>query len=139
MRTQQNVLTRLQTFARHHRILATFLLLFSTSITVYIAWAMSASTRGTIAAEIDLRRGHYTILLYGLPPRDEARYLHTLKDRFGVQSKRVANCIVSQPLLDYADSYNKVIDAALQRKFNRDVFQDTAREVFGERQATDGI
>jgi hypothetical protein len=109
MRTQLNPLPRLKTFARNHKILTAILLLLAVPIATYNAWWLSASTRGKIAAHLDLRRGHYTLLVYGLPAAGEPAYRRVLKDRYEIEWKRVANCTVTPALVNYANSYNEVV------------------------------
>jgi hypothetical protein len=128
MRTRLNPLPRIQTFARNHKILTVFLLLFGAPIATYSAWSVSASTRGKVSAHLDLRRGQYTLLLHGLPMHADPEFRRILKDRYGVDSKRVGYCVTSFPVRAYADSYNEVVAAAIERKFHRDVILDAFRE-----------
>ncbi|HEY2823496.1 MAG TPA: hypothetical protein VGJ06_20800 [Candidatus Acidoferrum sp.] len=122
MQIRHKLKLRLQTFARSHRFLITFLLLASTAIAAEVAWSLSAAECGKLAAQLDIRLGHYTLMLYGLPTSGQPEHLRTLHDRYGVDSKRLAYCTVSRPLINCADSYNAVVFAALRRKFNRDIF-----------------
>jgi hypothetical protein len=91
----------------------------------YWIWSGSAALRGRWIASHDLGHGHYRILAYGLPPAGVAEYRDLLGRRYGVEYRQVALCIVSGPLVSYADAYNGVSVPAIERKFGPDVFRKT--------------
>jgi hypothetical protein len=86
----------------------------------------TAPTRGRLAAHFDVRRGHYVVLTYGLPPEWRPQYAQLLQDRYGIEVRTVALCIVSETLRSYADSYDEVSVAAANHKFGHDVFKECA-------------
>ncbi len=92
------------------------------------AWPATSSLRGRIAARIDLRRGHYKILVYGLPPPDRPEFTRFLRERYGIETEAVASCVVSEPLLSYADAYDELGVAAANDKFGRNVFKESEEE-----------
>ena len=92
------------------------------------AWDASAGLRGTLRAKFDLARGHYAMIAYGLPPGGADEYAHLLKERYGIEFRRIAFCIVSNSIRAYADSYNRVSIAAAQKRFGKTVFEDTWQE-----------
>jgi hypothetical protein len=51
-----------------------------------------------------------------------------LRERYGIEERFVAGCMVDRPLFDYAEAYNTISMSAINRKFGRDVFQETAIE-----------
>jgi hypothetical protein len=89
-------------------------------------WPFPAA-RGRFAAHLDLAVGNYRIMRYGLSIADR-EYTGLLKQRYNIDSKRVAFCIVSRSLVDYADSYNEISEAAANKKFGRDVFSECFQE-----------
>jgi hypothetical protein len=93
-------------------------------VALFPAWSSSAPIRGRWLAQFDVAQGHYRILRYGLPARGSAEYELLLRERYGIESRRVAFCIVSQQLVAYAGSYNAVSTAAIERKFGRDVLKE---------------
>lgn len=99
------------------------LLAFGAIVLLAFAWFESASARGRWVARFDLARGHYVVLGYGLPPRGVVEYKQILQQRYGVEYRQVALCIVSQSLISYADAYDKVSAAAIESKFGQDVFK----------------
>ena len=84
--------------------------------------------RGYLTAEFDLQRGQYAVLAYGLPPFWQREYARLLHERYGVQYRPVAGCLVSQDLVWYVDAYNHVSTAAAGRRFGHDIFKETADE-----------
>jgi hypothetical protein len=91
-----------------------------------LAREYTAPMRGRLAAHFDVWRGHYIVLAYGLPSPWRPRYAQLLRDRYGIEVRTVASCIVSKTLRDYADSYDAVSGAAANQKFRRDVFKESA-------------
>ena len=83
---------------------------------------------GTIAAQIDVIRGWYKHLGYGLPVPWTRRYTSTLRNHYGVESESVANCRVSPYLKRYVRAYNHVSETAANRRFGHDVFRETFAE-----------
>jgi hypothetical protein len=71
-------------------------------------WDYSASARGEIVAQYDVARGHYRVLLYGLPPLGFPEYARIMQERYGIEYLKVAGCVVSSSLMAYAEGYNAV-------------------------------
>lgn len=95
----------------------------------WIAWPWPfAAARGQLAARLDLRMGNYTLVVYGLPPPWGRDYYDLLSQRYGIRVQRVADCIVSQSLVAYANEYDKLSSAAAIRKHGRDIFRECAEE-----------
>jgi hypothetical protein len=119
-------------FIRNHKTLAAavglpacFLLVLALLVNL---WQVSASTRGRLAARHDISRAHYQILGYGLPPPCREKYARLLRERYGIQFRVVAFCVVSESLRSYADAYDDVSSAAATRKFGHDVFKECWEE-----------
>jgi hypothetical protein len=83
--------------------------------------------RGKAAAHLDIARGRYRVLIFGLRRSWEPEYARLLRDRYGVELKPVAGCIVSQGLIWYVDGYDKVSTAAVIRKYGHDIFEESER------------
>ena len=93
-----------------------------------IVWWLSASLRGRIVARFDVARGHYRQLGYGLPSPSRGVYVRLLHERYGIEYRAVAACLVSPELKWYADGYDDVSMAAARQKFGRDVFAECRRD-----------
>ena len=91
-----------------------------------LAREYTAPMRGRLAARFDVWRGHYVVLAYGLPSPWRPRYAQLLRERYSIEVRTVAFCIVSKTLRDYADSYDAVSEAAANQKFGGDVFKESA-------------
>jgi hypothetical protein len=74
---------------------------------------------------VDLLRGHYEILGLGLPAPWHPEYARLLRERYGIQERVVAGCVVSKSLLAYVEGYNSVTMSAANRKFRRDIFHES--------------
>ncbi len=112
---------------RRHKKLTAALILAALLVGPWL-WALSAPIRGNVAARWDLHRGRYEVLTYGLPPRSRAEYARLLKERYGVQLRAVAGCIVNESLRSYASAYNKVTVVAINEKAGHDVFKECSEE-----------
>jgi len=91
-------------------------------------WSASASIRGRIAGRIDVHRGRYQVLGYGLADRSRSEYARCLRERYNIEYRTVAGCIVSDSLVSYVKAYHSVVTEAANRKFGHDVFQECAGE-----------
>jgi hypothetical protein len=86
----------------------------------------TAPMRGRLTAHYDVRRGHYVVLAYGLPSPWRSQYAQLLRERYGVEVRSVALCIVSETLRSYADGYDEVSVDDANHKFGHDVFKECA-------------
>ncbi len=108
----------------HLRMLATIAIVGGLVLLVWI-WDATAAVRGTLEARFDLARGHYAILAYGLPPGGRDEYTRLLKERYGIERRQIALCIVDSSTMAYADSYNHISVPAAQSRFGQDVFENS--------------
>jgi hypothetical protein len=92
------------------------------------AWDASAHIRGQFAARNDISRGHYRILAAGTPAPERAVYVRLMRERYGVEVRIVAGCVVSESLFAYTQGYNAVSREAVERRFGKDVFEATLAE-----------
>jgi hypothetical protein len=121
-----NVVTLRPSVTKHKKVAAViaFMALFGALVEV---WSATMPTRGRMAARFDIRHGHYVLLTYGLPPVGRPEFARLLKQRYGIEVRAVAFCIVSENLRSYADSYDEVSIAAANQKFGHDVFKESAQ------------
>lgn len=87
--------------------------------------------RGKAAAEINVRSGKFTILTYGLRSRGFPRFQRTLQERYGIEVKPVAGCVVSEDLVEFANAFNDVTIEAARRKYGHNVVAEAKREAAG--------
>src|SRR5262249_44501048 len=114
-------------FMRHHRKL-TAVILVAGFLMAWATWELSASIRGQVVARIDIARGKYRVLGFGLPPSWQPEYARLLRERYGIEYRPVAGCIVSESLVSYVHGYTLVSMAAANRKFGHDVFEESAED-----------
>jgi hypothetical protein len=89
-------------------------------------WSLTAPIRGRLAAYRDIRQGRYEVLGYGLPTAWRPEYARCLRERYNINFRPVAGCVVSESLVSYVDAYRSVVDDAVRRKYGRDVFRECA-------------
>jgi len=95
-------------------------------------WPLTASIRGRVAAQIDIRRGRYQLLGYGLPSATRPEYARCLSERYGIQFHAVAGCIVSDSLVAYVNAYDSKLEEDAHRRFGRNVFDECANDADAE-------
>lgn len=88
----------------------------------------ASAQRGRSDARADLRAGRLAIETFGLPPRDRPIYHRLLKERYGIEPRVVAGCIVNDSILGHVRGYNEVMREEIQRRFGANVFERTAEE-----------
>ena len=110
-------------FLRNHKIYLSIVGIVFALCAADVLWSSSATWRGRLAAHMDLRRGHYIVLAYGLPPLGAPGYARILKEQYAIEFHYVDYCTVSTTLRAYADGYNELSGAAAKRKFGDDVFE----------------
>lgn len=119
--TVDNLLRRIRAFRGAAGVLVL-------AIVLGTVWPMTARTRGQMAANMDLRKGNYRLLTYGLPPTWLPEYARLLKERYRIELHPVAGCVVSNGLIAYVDGYDEVSSAAALHKFGHDVFKECMGE-----------
>jgi hypothetical protein len=117
-------------FIRNHKIL-TAVLTLACCCAGFIGWIGSGSTRGRLVARYDLSRGHYVVLGAGLPAPWRPDYTRLLRDRYRIELRVVAGCMVNEPLLSYLEAYNQVSMEAANREFGHDVFKEAMIDASG--------
>ena len=92
----------------------------------------SAYRTGRADATRDVGRGYLAVEEFGRMVVWQDDYAKIAKQRFGVHVKTVAGCIVDEEIVGHAKGYNEISEAAIKRKFGRDVLVD-ARVAASER------
>jgi hypothetical protein len=113
---------------RKHATIVAAITILILLILVGQEWDPTASARGRLKARFDLARGHYAILAYGLPPGGRDEYTRLLKERYGIERRQIALCIVGSSTMAYAHSYNGISVPAAQKRFGQDVFERTWKD-----------
>jgi hypothetical protein len=76
---------------------------------------------GWYDAKRDLRRGRLAYETYGFG--GGGYYAEVLKERYQVEQRPVAGCVVSTWQLGHAEGYNRTIEAHIKRRFGHDALQ----------------
>lgn len=115
--------TRSWQFVRAHQLTTGLTVIFVTALMGW-GWINTARYRGQIVARVDLANGHARQLGFGLPVPWQPDYVRLLQERYGIEFRAVAGCVVSKPLIDYVEGYNEVSMAAAIQRCGRDVFAE---------------
>jgi hypothetical protein len=85
---------------------------------------------GTKEAQTDIARNAPKVYLYGRIGADIDYRTAILKQRFGVVIDPLAGCIVSEPLVRFADDYNAEVRTFIAERFGPMAFEDAEKEAF---------
>jgi hypothetical protein len=94
---------------------------------------------GKKEAEADISSGKPKLFLYGKARADFDERTAIFKERFGVELDPLAGCIVSDPLVSFADAYNAVIQNHIAAMFGATAFEDADREALRRWEAKKGL
>jgi hypothetical protein len=93
-------------------------------------YSRNAYEAGRREAGRDIREGRLIIEMYGGPPPIWlAECAKLLEQRYGVRLKDIAGCVVDFQIEGHERGYNEVSRAEIQRRFGRDVVEETKAEV----------
>jgi hypothetical protein len=86
-----------------------------------------ASWRGRADARRDIDAGRLAVEVYG-GPGDNVTPLRYLEDRYGVQVRAVASCVVDERTHGHASGYNQVVAAEVSRRFGAQILDSETGE-----------
>jgi hypothetical protein len=89
---------------------------------------------GVKEAASDFSRGVPKLLGYGLR-MEIPEQAEILKQRFGISEESLAGCIVSEPLVSFANAYNAEILRRVAKAFGPTAFNDAVRDALAAREA----
>jgi hypothetical protein len=108
-------------------------------VTSVAGCSYGSRSEGHFAAKYDVDHGRYELQTFGLPPpwfQDDAALL---QQRYAVNVRPVAGCMVSESQVSYVEAYNDVMAAAANRKYGHDIFVECradARKAYAQRQSS---
>jgi hypothetical protein len=83
-----------------------------------VKYSRGAYEAGRRDAERDVREGRLIYEIYGGPPAPwEGGWKKVLADKYQIQLKSVAGCVVNHSIVGHARGYNEVAGAEIDRKF----------------------
>jgi len=99
-----------------------------TTSTLARARALPFAAAGIREANRDIRANHLAIKMYGLPSPSRPLFTRLLHERYGIELRTVAGCLVSDHELAGWNAYNSVMEAEITRRFGADAIQKTFTE-----------
>lgn len=88
----------------------------------------SAYAIGREDAKRDIASGILACESYGLPAPWASEYERILRERYKVQLRYVAGCIVEPDQVEHAKGYNEISRPEIERRYGADVFARVASE-----------
>ena len=95
-----------------------------------VRYSRAAYEAGRRDAQRDIRNNRLVIEIYGGPPSAwEEELARLLRQRYGIELRSTAGCVVDHDILGHARGYNEVSRAEIVRRFGGDVAEATKAEV----------
>ena len=92
-------------------------------------YSASAYQAGRSEAIKDVKDNRLVIEVSGLPAPWSGQYAKLLADKYHVQLKTVAGCIVDSRIVGHERGYNEISIAEIERRFGRGFLAKTAGDV----------
>lgn len=94
-----------------------------------IGYSRRAYEAGRRYAEQDIRENCLAVEVSGGPPAAwDNDWVRLLRERFQIELRWVAGCLVNYQIIGHERGYNEVSSAEIQRRFGRDVVWETRNE-----------
>jgi len=92
-------------------------------------YSAGAYTAGRAEAINDIKANKLIIEVSGLPAPWSGEYTKFLADKYHVQLKTVAGCIVDSKIVAHERGYNEISVAEIERRFGHGVLEKSAEDV----------
>jgi hypothetical protein len=86
-----------------------------------------AYKKGHDDAERDLKAGHVAVEIFGLPAPYFGEYTKLLLERYHIELRQVAGCLIDEQIAGHAKGYNEVAMKEIERHYGKDILE-TARQ-----------
>ncbi len=83
---------------------------------------------GKAQAQADIANGVLAIEQAGFLMRFDEEYVRLLKQRYGIEVRRVAFCVVHEEVEEHMRGYNKAAGAEIERRFGQDCLSKAEHE-----------
>ena len=100
-----------------------------------LPYSRSAYERGRADARADIRAGRLVLEDYGFPRKGQREFADILRQRYGVELRRVASDIIDYTAYGHAFGYNDVSRPEIERRFGVGVIQKAETEAAGHYRA----
>ncbi len=94
----------------------------------YKAEEAAAAIEGHAAALKELAAGRLALETYGLPSRSRGAYIDILKEKYGIQLRMTAGCIVNSTITGHARGFNETMMAEITKRFGPDALAQAEKE-----------
>jgi hypothetical protein len=102
-------------------------LLFAMAL-LFLGATSPAAEEGRREAHADIRAGRLILRNYGFAAGVVGPYAQLLKERFGVQQRAVAGCVIDAELAAETRAYNDVMKAEIEKRFGAGVLETLRKE-----------
>lgn len=83
---------------------------------------------GHDAAERDLKAGRLALEIFGLPAPYFGEYAKLLLNRYHIELRQVAGCVIDEQIAGHAKGYNEVAMKEIERRYGKDMLETTRQE-----------
>ncbi|MCB1225129.1 MAG: hypothetical protein KDK99_04895 [Verrucomicrobiales bacterium] len=93
-----------------------------------LPFSEAAYAKGKSDAQAELKKGHLALESFGYPASWSDLYQEMLKERYDIEDRRVAGCVIDGHILGHANGFNEVMEAEIHRRYGKDVFEKVSAE-----------
>jgi hypothetical protein len=96
------------------------------------SYSKSAYHKGRADALSELNKGVLAVESFGLPPAWVRLYEKILKEKYGIEDRTVAGCMVNDEIIGHAKGFNEVMEREIKKRWTEDVFEQASNEAHKE-------
>lgn len=87
-------------------------------------YSKTAYKQGIADAKAEIAKGSLALETFGLQAGGGSVYQQHLKDKYGIELRVVAGCVIDYEILGHARGFNEVMKAEIEKKWPQDVFKE---------------
>ncbi len=110
------------------KIIASTICVSLAAFAFVVSSCSSPHQRGIKEARDKISQGKLAIETYGKPLQWRSEYNRILFERYGIENRSVAGCIVDGQILGHAEGFNSVMKKTIKQRHGKDVFDKTSAE-----------
>lgn len=92
--------------------------------------------QGKADAQRELAQGVLACETFGLPRVDFSEYRQVLLERYKIELRAIAGCLVDSKILGHSSGFNQIMEAEIERRYGKDVWdraQAEAQKLFKQK------
>jgi hypothetical protein len=97
-------------------------------------YSYASYRQGKANALRDIEANILAVETYGFGMNGDGGRSHLLRERYNIETRIVAGCIVNEKIVGHAKGYNEVSRAEIERRFGKDIWDKVRQEILLQRE-----